>query len=182
MTKEARNQGTAARVAVLALSMVATAACGGTQTFRGDQAFKIEGTPPAPVATAAPAPAKKRVTVTGKKIEISEKIQFGDNSANILEASYPLMNEIADIIKENPKITKIMIEGHASSEGNAAHNTKLSDERAHSVMEYLVKKGIDKGRLDAKGFGSSQPIADNKTEEGREKNRRVDFTIVSQKK
>jgi OOP family OmpA-OmpF porin len=92
------------------------------------------------------------------------------------------LDELTSVIKANPQITKILIEGHASSEGNPAHNLKLSDERAHAVMDYLEKHGIEKGRLSAKGFGATHPIADNKTEEGREKNRRVDFTIVSQKK
>jgi hypothetical protein len=59
-------------------------------------------------------------------------------------------------------------------------NLKLSDDRAKSVMKYLVDKGIDKDRLTAKGYGSTKPIAENDTEEGREKNRRVEFNIVAQ--
>jgi outer membrane protein OmpA-like peptidoglycan-associated protein len=82
------------------------------------------------------------------------------------------------VLKANPQIKKVLIEGHASSEGNAAHNLKLSGERAASVMKYLEEHGIAKGRLSEKGFGATKPIGDNKTEEGREKNRRVDFTIV----
>jgi outer membrane protein OmpA-like peptidoglycan-associated protein len=161
--------------AVLVAGLLA-AGCGGTMTFHGAKAVAIQGTPP------AAAPAHSRVNVGANKIEISEKIQFGDNSDKILEASYGLLDELTTVIKANPQITKILIEGHASSEGNAAHNLKLSDERAHSVMDYLEKHGVEKGRLSAKGFGATHPIADNKTEEGREKNRRVDFTIVSQKK
>ena len=87
---------------------------------------------------------------------------------------------MVEVVKDNPQIKKILIEGHASSEGDASHNLKLSDERAKAVMAYLTEHGVAKDRLSAKGFGSTQPIADNNTEVGREKNRRVDFTIVEQ--
>jgi outer membrane protein OmpA-like peptidoglycan-associated protein len=88
------------------------------------------------------------------------------------------MNEVAQVIKDNAQIKRILIEGHASSEGDAAYNLKLSGERAKAVMTYLSDHGIAKERLTSKGFGSSQPIADNSTEAGREKNRRVEFTIL----
>ena len=80
--------------------------------------------------------------------------------------------EIVDVIKKNPHIKKISIEGHASSEGDAAFNKKLSGDRAKSVMTYLVDKGIPKESLQSKGFGSEKPIASNDTEDGKEKNRR----------
>jgi hypothetical protein len=118
--------------------------------------------------------------VRDNKIEIHEKIQFAVNKATILEASFSLLDEIAGVIKNAPHIKKIAIEGHASAEGNKAVNLKLSDDRAKSVMKYLVDKGIEKERLTAKGYGSSKPIAENDTEEGREKNRRVEFNIVEQ--
>src|SRR5205807_223553 len=81
--------------------------------------------------------------------------------------------EIADVIKKNPQVKKISIEGHASAEGEAKHNKKLSDDRAKAVMEHLVKKdGVDAARMVAKGWGVEKPIAANDTEENREKNRR----------
>ena len=91
-----------------------------------------------------------------------------------------MLDEITDVIKKNPHIKKIQIEGHASSEGNAAYNKALSDRRAKSVMKYLVDHGIEAARLTAKGFGSEKPIATNDTEEGREQNRRVEFNILEQ--
>jgi OOP family OmpA-OmpF porin len=97
-----------------------------------------------------------------------------------LEASFSLLDEIAGVIKNAPHIKKVAIEGHASAEGNKAVNLKLSDDRAKSVMKYLVDKGIEKERLTAKGYGSTKPIAENDSEEGREKNRRVEFNIVEQ--
>jgi OOP family OmpA-OmpF porin len=90
------------------------------------------------------------------------------------------MNEIADVIQKNPHIKKIAIEGHASAEGNKQYNKTLSDKRAKAVMKYLVEKGIAQEMLTASGFGSEKPIAENETEEGREKNRRVEFNIVEQ--
>jgi outer membrane protein OmpA-like peptidoglycan-associated protein len=152
------------------------AGCGGTIVFHGQKPIGVEGTPPA--VAAAPAEAASRVKVGNGKLELTEKIQFADGKATILEASSGLMNEIASALKANPQIKKVMIEGHASSEGNAGVNLKLSGERASSVMAWLVAHDIAKARLSAKGFGSTRPIADNKTEEGREKNRRVDFVIV----
>jgi len=78
-------------------------------------------------------------------------------------------------------IKKIAIEGHTSSEGSDKYNLKLSDKRAKAVMEYLVTKGaLEKGMFTAKGFGEGKPIADESTEEGKEKNRRVEFNIVEQ--
>lgn len=150
--------------------------CGGTIVFHGQKPIGIEGAGAGHAA--APAAPAARVKVGKTKIEISEKIQFADGKATILDASNDLLSEIATALKENPQIKKLLIEGHASSEGNASLNTKLSGERATAVMKWLEAHGVAKGRLSAKGFGSSHPIADNATEEGREKNRRVDFTIV----
>jgi len=119
-----------------------------------------------------------RVQLKNHKIEIDEKIQFDQNAATIKEVSHPLLNDIVDVIKKNPQITRVDIEGHASAEGNEQANVKLSDDRAKSVMAYLVGKGISDKILTAKGFGSSKPIADNATEDGREKNRRVEFNVT----
>src|SRR5690606_5008531 len=121
-----------------------------------------------------------RVEVRDNKIEIREKIQFEHAKAAIKEESHDLLNEIVQVIKDNSHIKKIAIEGHASSDGNKAFNKKLSDDRAKSVRTYLVEHGVSEDKLTAKGFGDEKPIADNETEEGREKNRRVEFNIVEQ--
>ena len=70
------------------------------------------------------------------------------------------------------------MQGHTDTRGVAAQNKTLSQARADAVMKALVKRGIAKGRLTAKGYGQDVPIADNNTDEGRQKNRRVQFTIV----
>lgn len=123
----------------------------------------------------------KRVEVRADRIEILEKIQFKANEAVIESVSFPLLEEIAEVIKKSPQIKKLRIEGHASSEGDAAVNQSLSEARAKAVREHLVSRGSVEGdRLVSQGFGASKPIADNDGEEGREKNRRVEFNIVEQ--
>jgi len=114
------------------------------------------------------------------RIEIHEKIQFEYNKATIKEESFGLLDEIVQVIKDNPQVRKIQIEGHASADGDDAYNMKLSDSRAKSVRKYLVDKGVEADRLVAKGFGETKPIASNDTDDGKEKNRRVEFNILEQ--
>src|SRR6478735_1444413 len=161
---------------ILLSGAVIVAGCGGTVAFQGAQALSVTGPPPPPPPPEPP----PRVELRDNKIEIHEKIQFEVNKATILEASFGLLDEIAGVIKKATHAKKIAIEGHASAEGDKNLNLKLSDARAKAVMKYLVDHGIEKERLTAKGFGSSKPIAANETEEGREKNRRVESNIVEQ--
>ena len=159
------------------------AACGGQMPFNGQ--IQVAGDPP-PLPPPPPPPKVEkpkppsRVEVRDNKIEIREKIQFEHAKAAIKEESHDLLNEIVQVIQDNSHIKKIAIEGHASSDGNKAFNKKLSDDRAKSVRTYLVEHGVSEDKLTAKGFGDEKPIADNETEEGREKNRRVEFNIVEQ--
>ena len=145
--------------------------------------------PPPPPATppppAAPEPVKSigRVNVTDAKIEIKEQIQFDQGKAVIKTESSALMDEIAKAMKDNEKIKKILIEGHASEDPGStatskAFDLKLSDDRAKAVMKGLVERGIDAKRLSSKGFGVTKPIGDNTDAAGRVKNRRVEFTIT----
>lgn len=161
----------------LVVASVGLCSCSSPVVFQGQTTLPVTGTPPARVVETKPPP---RVEVRDNKIEIHDKIQFDFDRATIKEASFGLMNEIAAVIAKNPQIKRIRIEGHASSEGNPAHNKTLSDERARSVMKYLTDHGIAPGELVAVGYGTERPIADNATEEGREKNRRVEFMIVEQ--
>jgi len=179
MTKPIRRHSPAIMAGLLSCLALGAAGCGGAVAFQGQQAFSVTGNsvPPPPAAPVAP-PARAKVAVAGNKITIEDKVQFAHDQAVILEASFGLLNEVVKVIQTNPQIKKILVEGHASSEGDKAHNLKLSADRAKAVMDYLVQHGIAQDKLSSKGFGSSDPIADNKTEEGREKNRRVEFTIV----
>lgn len=162
--------------------MLATSAGCGPIVFSDDAALAIVGTASTPVE-AAPAPdePEPRVEVRDNKIVIREKVQFLVNSSKIQEVSHSLLDEVAKVIKENPQIKSIEVQGHASAEGGDAHNKALSKNRAKSVRKYLVKKGgISKAMLSSKGYGEEQPIATNDTTDGREKNRRVEFVITEQ--
>lgn len=121
---------------------------------------------------------RQRVKVTKEKIELNEKVHFATAKATIQQRSYALLNEVADVLKANPNI-KIRIEGHTDSRGSDAYNKKLSQRRAQSVVDFLTDKGIERGRLNAKGFGEERPIESNATEAGRAANRRVEIHITS---
>jgi OOP family OmpA-OmpF porin len=165
------------------LLVVGGMGCGGATQFAGAQPIAIAGTPPPPPPPPKPEPPKPppRVELRDNKIEFKEKIQFEVNKAVIKEESFSLLHDIADVIKKNPHVKKLSIEGHASAEGDPKKNKKLSDDRAKSVMDHLVKKeAIEPARLTAKGWGIEKPIASNDNEEGREKNRRVEFLVVEQ--
>ena len=157
------------------------AACGPT-VFEDATTLTVVGDPPPPPPKPKVVIAKpKRVEVQDNRIVINEKIQFDFNKATIKPESDSLMQEIINVIKENPHIKKLAIEGHTSSEGSDKYNLKLSDKRAKAVMDYLVKKGeLPKEMFTAKGFGEGKPIAEESTEEGKEKNRRVEFNITEQ--
>jgi outer membrane protein OmpA-like peptidoglycan-associated protein len=86
---------------------------------------------------------------------------------------------VAAILKSNPQVTKVLIEGHTDNRGNPAANRALSQARAEAVKTRLVQEGVEPERLEAKGFGADKPIQSNKTAKGREANRRVEFTIPS---
>lgn len=106
-------------------------------------------------------------------------IEFETGSSVIKQNSLSILDNISKILFDNPEI-KISVNGHTDSKGNADKNNKLSKSRAESVKNYLVKSGIGNNRISAFGFGSSQPIADNNTLEGRQKNRRVEFKIIQE--
>jgi len=104
-------------------------------------------------------------------------IQFKVNSDELLSASFPILNEAADILSQYPGI-RMEIQGHASSDGDDNHNMVLSQKRADSVRRYLINRGITSDRLTSIGYGETTPIADNATQEGRVMNRRVEFKII----
>ena len=160
--------------------LLSFAGCASVTSYQGTSGQTIIGTLPAPPPPPPKAEAPPRVELRDNKIVINEKVQFDLNKATIKAESDSLLDEVGAVITKAPYIKKISIDGFASAEGNAAANKKLSDARAKSVMAYLVGHGIDKARLTAKGWGIEKPIADNTTEEGREKNRRVEFNIIDQ--
>jgi outer membrane protein OmpA-like peptidoglycan-associated protein len=122
---------------------------------------------------------KQKVVVREGKIDILEKVQFGVGKANILPASFPLLDQVAGVLKGHPEILKLEVQGHTDNVGPADKNLKLSHGRAEAVVAYLVKKGVAVQTLAPKGYGEEQPIADNRTAAGRSQNRRVEFVITA---
>ena len=117
------------------------------------------------------------------KIDVGAKmvlnnIFFETNKATIKPESYTELERLANLLIENPTI-RLEISGHTDNVGSYRANQKLSESRAKSVVEYLVSKGVGSSRLEYKGYSFNQPIADNSTSEGRSKNRRVEFKVLS---
>jgi outer membrane protein OmpA-like peptidoglycan-associated protein len=109
-------------------------------------------------------------------------IYFDFNKATIKPESKPALDDAAKMLKDNPTIT-VEIQGHTDSQGSDSYNLNLSDQRAGSVVTYLIQNyGIAMNRLTAKGYGEANPIATNDTDSGRALNRRVEFVIVGQLK
>ena len=132
------------------------------------------------ISAPRPPPGPDRVVLLPSNIVISDKVQFKTNSAELLEASFKLLDEVVTVMSANPQIEQVRVEGHTDSTGDPAYNKTLSQNRAASVMAYLVKKGIAQGRLTSEGYGPDKPIADNKDAAGQDANRRVEFFIVKQ--
>ncbi len=103
-------------------------------------------------------------------------VEFPSDSAVVDPAYYPEIQDFAKYMEQNPEKTAV-INGHTDSTGSAAYNQKLSEKRAVSVKNEIVKQGISAERLEAKGYGEEKPIASNKTREGRQKNRRVEAEV-----
>lgn len=128
----------------------------------------------APVVTPAPPPpAPAPAPKEEPPVSIALNLEFDTNKAVIKPKYDAEIKKVADFMAKYPK-SRAVIEGHTDNVGKDAANVKLSQRRAESVKAYLVKKfGIDAARIKAVGYGPSKPIADNKTKEGRQKNRRV---------
>ncbi len=116
--------------------------------------------------------------IQGNKILILEQVNFATDQDVILPESFPILEEVASIMKANTDIQKVLVEGHTDSRASDAHNLDLSRRRAASVMQFLVEGGVAAERVCSLGFGRSKPLADNDTEEGMALNRRVEFTIL----
>jgi len=121
----------------------------------------------------------KLVVVTDQKIELKQMVYFATDKTVILPRSFPLLNDVAQALKDRASI-HVRIEGHTDSRGNDAHNMKLSQGRAASVRTYLIGRGISSDRMESVGYGKNKPIADNRTRAGRAQNRRVEFFITKQ--
>ncbi len=113
----------------------------------------------------------------GSKIAL-RNVFYAVGKADIKSDSYAELDRLVDLLQKVPNL-KIELSGHTDNTGGAAINTKLSQERADAVKDYLVRKGISEGRLVAKGYGPDRPIATNDTKEGRQLNRRTEYEIIA---
>lgn len=106
-----------------------------------------------------------------------DNIFFETNKAVLKEESFPALKKVLKVMADAPNI-KVEIAGHTDNVGSDSYNLKLSDDRAASVVTYLVDNGVDKKQLVSKGYGETTPVETNDTEEGRQNNRRVEFKIL----
>lgn len=133
------------------------------------------------IKTALPGAEVERVN-EGIKITFNESVvNFAFNSAELTSTAKNNLEKLAEVLKNNPD-TNINIYGHTDSKGSDSYNLTLSEKRANTVASYLNSLGIAKNRLISKGLGKNEPIATNETEEGRAKNRRVEFAITANDK
>lgn len=126
-------------------------------------------------------PERRGAVLTDTQVEINQSVQFALNEARLLPESFPILDEVVDVLIRNPAVKKLRIEGHTDQTGTAEYNDELSGNRAGAVKAYLVEKGVAPERLVAVGFGFQRPVASNATEAGRAKNRRVQFVIVERR-
>lgn len=145
--------------------------------------------PPQPTVTAAatqdpPPPAEEKpnfvgLPLTGSQIDVLGNIEFDTASDKIKQTpqTIGILTTLATAGKAYPQITKLRVEGHTDTDGNEANNQQLSERRAQAVVRWLTDNGIEANRLIGVGCGSRDPLADNTTPEGKQRNRRTEFDI-----
>ncbi len=140
-----------------------------------DQFDKCPGTPAGTAVDGSGCPlpkAQEPTAMNSGNVTGFETIQFEFNSSVLKTESYPTLDKLSSVLRENGG--KVTVNGYASSEGTAAYNLKLSKDRANSVKTYLVNSGVNSNQVVTRGHGEANPIASNDTEEGRIQNRRVE--------
>jgi outer membrane protein OmpA-like peptidoglycan-associated protein len=120
-----------------------------------------------------------RVDSESQQITISDRIEFASNGHEILGGSEGVLQQVADVLEQNPALERVRIEGHTDDVGRDARNLELSRRRAGSVARWLSDHGVAKERLQAWGCGEARPLVPNDDDEARQKNRRVEFHILS---
>ena len=137
---------------------------------------KPEPSPPPPPPAPKPEPTPPPPPLPKKEISL-KRVNFDFNKSTLARKTKVTLNETAKILKENPGI-RVELAGFTDGTGTEVYNKGLSDRRSKAVFDYLVSKGIAAWRMRAVGYGESNPVASNKTEEGRTKNPRVELRIL----
>lgn len=127
-----------------------------------------------------PIPRVKTASLTDKEVVISQQINFEFAKSTILPDSFFILDEVTDVLLRNPGLKQVRVEGHTDDVGGADRNQILSEDRALAVTKYLIDHGVEANRLQAQGFGLTRPLASNKSDAGRARNRRVQFRIIDQ--
>ena len=114
------------------------------------------------------------------RIELKQQVHFATSKARILPDSFELLRQVAQAMKDAPHV-RMRVEGHTDNVGKLDANMSLSQARADSVRDYLLKQGVDQNQILAEGYGPTRPIASNLTKAGKAANRRVEFRMVESK-
>lgn len=131
--------------------------------------------PPGAIKDHAPEPLTLEQVIT-----LPAPIEFEFDTAIMLPGAETYLLQVLLVLKQHPEVTKLEIQGHTSSEGGPEYNLRLSNARATAVFNWLVERGIDRGRLVPHGYGLTQPIVPNDSEPNRQRNRRVQFRLMEQ--
>jgi len=123
-------------------------------------------------------PDEIKAVVRGDRILILERVLFYTDEARIKPESTDVLESVRDTLVDHPELLMVRVGGHTDDRGSDVHNEELSERRAEAIVAWLVEQGIAAERLDAVGYGEAMPIATNDTPEGRQANRRVEFTIL----
>jgi len=137
------------------------------------------GCPVLPDSEEAPEPPATKLAQ--QAIVLSQQVQFETGTAVLRPESDRVLSEVARVLTDHPEVELVEVQGHTDEVGTPDYNRQLGQSRAASVVNWLVQHGIKRERLTPKGYGSDRPIADNTSEEGRKKNRRVEFKILRRK-
>ena len=121
---------------------------------------------------------KREVELTGTSLTIAQKVFFDLESATLKPESLAVLDEVANTLLASPKAVRVEIQGHSDTVGGVRFNFQLSSRRADAVRKALIDRGVPPERLASRGYGPSRPIASNETDEGRARNRRVEFEVV----
>jgi outer membrane protein OmpA-like peptidoglycan-associated protein len=145
--------------------------------FQDSTSYNVLDVPPLAANAYYKNPFVVNIEFDPSKTFVLDNVEFEFGKSDLRSESYKTLDELVDYLQRK-STEKIEIGGHTDNIGTETRNQKLSESRAQSVVNYLIAKGIDKDRLSFKGYGSREPIEENDTEAGRQKNRRTEVKIL----